>query len=385
MIIALAQKELQLLMRDLHGLAVLFLMPLAFVVIMALALPSQQEIAQRTYSISIKDTANNQSSQLLLAFLKRDTQLSHEPTTDTVAVIEITQGFDFNNLDKVKLEISAQTSPVDRLILQQSLQLALAKVNLHQQLLDMELFYPDDPLDARLLAVESQAQLPVISVSSQQASPLPSPVQQSVPSWMIFGMFFIVLPIAQTLLNERNNSTLMRLRSFGLSSSLILVTKLMPYLLINQIQFWLLIAVGIWLVPMLGGEAFLLTGNLLDYQILALAISLTTLSLAALIAVVVKTQEQAVVAGGGLNIILAGLGGIMVPTYMMAANLKAIAAYSPMNWGLTAFHQLLLENKTLAEIGPQLLVMLAFSLIMLLLADRLFQRQYRKLGWNSNN
>ena len=35
-------------------------------------------------------------------------------------------------------------------------------------------------------------------------------VQQSVPAWLIFGMFFVVIPIAGVLIQERNDGTLAR-------------------------------------------------------------------------------------------------------------------------------------------------------------------------------
>lgn len=57
----------------------------------------------------------------------------------------------------------------------------------------------------------------------------PSAVQHNVPAWALFGMFFSALPLAGTLLNERQNGTLQRLRTFALSPLWLLSGKIAAY------------------------------------------------------------------------------------------------------------------------------------------------------------
>ena len=55
-------------------------------------------------------------------------------------------------------------------------------------------------------------------------------VQQSVPAWLIFGMFFVVIPIAGVLIQERNDGTLTRLATFGVSPGALLGGKLLAFM-----------------------------------------------------------------------------------------------------------------------------------------------------------
>lgn len=386
MILSLALKEIQLLRHDLHGVAVLFLLPTAFVIIMSLAIPSADEVEQRQLSVFLDSPQQSFTQQLFGAFLANDEQLLLIDDRDGANfIIKILDDFDAENLDRLRLSMTSNRGQIEQILIQQSLQSALAKVKLREVLLDMEFIDEEDSLEAQVNAIESETELLPISITGRNSQTLPSAVQQSVPSWMIFGMFFIVLPFAQTFLREKQNSTVMRLRSFGLRPMDFIISKIFPYFVINQVQFHLLIAVGYFVVPMLGGEAFRIHGAWINYIVLGIIISLVALALATLIAVIVKTQEQAIVIGGGTNLILAAIGGIMVPKYLMSDSIQTMTRFSPMGWSLDAFQALLLEAKGLGDIGSVMLVMVLFSSIMLGLALAAFSRQFRTLGWNSAN
>src|SRR5207249_3395604 len=79
----------------------------------------------------------------------------------------------------------------------------------------------------------------------------PSSVQQNVPAWLIFGMFFVVLPISALFIVERRDGTAARLRSQQVAFSLLLVGKIGPFFVINLLQTVLMLAAGLTLVPWL--------------------------------------------------------------------------------------------------------------------------------------
>jgi hypothetical protein len=83
-------------------------------------------------------------------------------------------------------------------------------------------------------------------------------VQQSVPAWLIFGMFFVVIPLAGVLIQERNDGTLARIATFGASPLTILGGKLAAFMALNWVQLLLMLLVGRWLVPLLGGDTLYL-------------------------------------------------------------------------------------------------------------------------------
>lgn len=135
---------------------------------------------------------------------------------------------------------------------------------------------------------------------------------------------------------------------------------MIPYFLINQLQFAGMLALGYWVLPRLNMPAFALAGSLWPYAALSAAVSLAALGYSLLVSMLARNTEQAVGLGGG--IIMAVLGGIMVPVYVMPATMQQIAEFSLMGWGLAGFQKLLLNHYTLAQIQPWLLRLAGFGL-----------------------
>ena len=205
----------------------------------------------------------------------------------------------------------------------------------------------------------------------------PNSVQHSVPAWLIFGMFFIMIPLSNVMAMERQTNTLTRLNMARAPAWKLLAAKLIPYFLINQLQFAGMITLGAWVLPLLGMPAFALAGGWAGYAAVSCAVSLAALGYGLLVSVLAKTTEHAVVLGGGGIIIMAALGGVMVPVHIMPALMQQISQLSPMGWGLSAFQKLLLNHYTLAQIAPQLLRLAGFGLVALAAAAALYRRQLK--------
>ena len=56
----------------------------------------------------------------------------------------------------------------------------------------------------------------------------PNSVQHSVPAWLIFGMFFIMIPLSNVMAMERQTNTITRLRIARASSFSLIMAKLIP-------------------------------------------------------------------------------------------------------------------------------------------------------------
>lgn len=126
----------------------------------------------------------------------------------------------------------------------------------------------------------------------------PNSVQHSVPAWLIFGMFFIMIPLSNVMAMERQTNTLTRLRMARASALSLIIAKLIPYFLINQLQFVGMVALGYFVLPALDMPAFTLSGSWLPYFVLSAAVSLAALGYGLLISVLARTTEHAVVLGG---------------------------------------------------------------------------------------
>lgn len=156
-------------------------------------------------------------------------------------------------------------------------------------------------------------------------------VQQSVPAWLVFGMFFVVIPIAGVLIQKRNDGTLIRLGTFGVSPDTVLGGKLLAFMLLNWLQLIFMLVVGHWLVPLLGGDALQLNVAMGWFFLMVFSTSAAAVGLALLIAAYTRSFEHAAALGGGLNVVLAAIAGVMVPRMLMSRGFKIFR--NGLQWG----------------------------------------------------
>ncbi|MDR2636013.1 MAG: ABC transporter permease [Campylobacteraceae bacterium] len=211
-------------------------------------------------------------------------------------------------------------------------------------------------------------------IESRAASQkIPNSVEQSVPSWIVFAMFFIMIPFSTVFIIEKRQGTYKRLQSMGLNKFLFFASKMFAYNIINLLQGVILLLVGVYVVPLLGLPGLNIS-DILSVLILLYALSFTAVGFALFIAVICKSSAQAVTVGGVSNIILGAVGGIMVPKYIMPPLMQQISNISPMSWGFDAFIQLFLYDGKIGEIAHNILFLLLFGAIMFIISLLIFTR-----------
>ncbi|MGQ9427519.1 ABC transporter permease [Gilvimarinus sp. F26214L] len=375
---AILYKEFLLLVRDLHGLLLMFAMPVVFIVIMSLAM--QQNFAAlggARLQVLIHDRADNEESAALVENLSAAGGFQFVPlpaATDRAAlrqqveqddaaflltVDDLPDSDDSGNPVAVDLLVAPGVNKQTEAIFVMAMQEVLRGLKVERMLADQEDSFigggqPLDELAAVALTVDY-----AYSGEQQQA---PSAVQQSVPAWLVFAMFFVVVPLSNTLIRERQFGTLRRLRTIAVPPWQLVAGKLIPYFVVMQVQVACMLAVGVYLIPLLGGDRLHLGSSWSALMLIAAAASIAALGYAVFIAAVARTTEQATTLGGAGNIILAALGGIMVPLFLMPATMQQIGQLSPMAWGLEGFLDVLLRNGGLALVWPKALALTLFGL-----------------------
>ena len=197
---------------------------------------------------------------------------------------------------------------------------------------------------------------------------IPNSVQHNVPAWTLFAIFFIVIPLSINIVKEKTQGTFIRLRTNPVSNRIVLAGKTVMYLIICLIQFYMMIAVAIFLFPHLGLPALNVEGNLILMSVVALFSGLAAIGFGILLGTIAKTQEQSAPFGATAVIILAAIGGVWVPVFAMPKTMQIIAQSSPMNWGLEAFYDVLLRNGSLLDLVPELFLLLLFFIVTTTLA-----------------
>ncbi len=216
----------------------------------------------------------------------------------------------------------------------------------------------DPEIRQKLLIALGDLQIPQIQfdeLSSGTVELRPNSRQQNVPAWTIFGIFFIVGTLGLSFLQEQQAGTFMRLRTVPLSPVVLLLGKLLPFYLINLLQAALLFSLGIAVLHLEPGTEFL------ALLIITIETSAVATSLGLLLATTFQNTEQLNnIANVGM-VILAALGGILVPLHVMPAPLKLIARLTPQYWALVAYQDILLRGKHLSEIWLSLIILFLFA------------------------
>jgi len=193
-------------------------------------------------------------------------------------------------------------------------------------------------------------------------------VQHNVPAWTMFAMFFILYPLAGNFIKEREEGSMLRLRLISGSQFPVIAGKFSFYFLICMFQFVLMIAVGIFLMPLLGLSKLVLGNNIPGILIVAASVAMAATGYGMLIAIYFKTSQQALSFGSISVVILSALGGVWVPSYVMPEVLQTISRFSPMSWGLEAFNDLFLRQASVILVMPYVMCLIAFALITLALS-----------------
>lgn len=367
-------KDWRLLIRDWHAVLVLFAMPSAFVLIMSMALQNnfaghqglqlQGHVSQQDHSALAQSYLRElqQHDALSLSVQESSVDARGEDKDFVVRILpSFAQAYDGTSASStgVEIEFAPTVGMRERLLIQAAAQEAFARFNTN--LLANELGFDREYAEQELLKVDF--------IRATGESPLrPNSVQQNVPAWLIFAMFFIAIPISTTFIQERQQKTLVRLRTLGLPLSLLFAGKLLPYLAINLFQLALMLAIGAWLIPLLGGQALSLDVSLAGLLGIGLCVSFAALGYASLVASVARTVEQATVISGASNILFAALGGIMIPTFVMPPAMQQLSQVSPMAWGLNGFLEILVRGGNLSSVVLPCAVLTTFGLLCFLLS-----------------
>ncbi|UOE40830.1 ABC transporter permease [Chryseobacterium suipulveris] len=197
---------------------------------------------------------------------------------------------------------------------------------------------------------------------------LPNSVQHNVPAWALFAIFFIVVPLSINLVKEKNQGTIIRLNSSPTPYFIHVLGKTFTYLVICIIQFLLMVAVGIYLFPYFDLPVFEVGGKLAAMLFVTFFAGLGAIGIGVLLGTLAETQEQSAPFGATSVVILAAIGGIWVPVFMMPEFMQLVSKFSPMNWGLNAYYDIILRNSGIQGVLKYCGMLFLFYLVMVSIA-----------------
>jgi len=369
---AMVKKEFLLVLRDKRALMVLFVMPALFILIMSVAMRDMFTQDSVSFNIKIVDLDNSKITKEMITDIGKNRNFNI--SNDANIVITIPEKYSSKN-KKLKIEINDSLKSDE-------IELFKAKLlkditNLKLKIIKNRLLEFSDEAGAAIDSISLDSQK-LFDVKYNQKEELPNSTQQSVPSWIVFGMFFMITPISTVFINERKQNTLSRLNSMNVSVCQMLFSKIVPYLFIAQIQSFVMIGVGVFIVPLFDTPALSINGSVLALILLNFALSLSALGIAMLIAVSSNSSEQASAMGGILTILLGAIGGVMVPKFIMPDFMQTLANISPMSWGLDGFLDIFLRAGNINTVLNEFLMLLLFGAVTLVIAMTMLRSKMKK-------
>ena len=211
------------------------------------------------------------------------------------------------------------------------------------------------------LAAEGDALIAVAEAAPRDI--LPTAVQQNVPAWALFGMFFVAVPLAGGMIRERQLGITARLMTMPVARLTLLCGKLGAYVTVCVLQFGLILMVGHWLLPRLGTPALALGTAHGALALLVLSSALAATGFGVMLGALSRTHEQATTLGPITVVIAAALGGLMVPVFAMPPVMQRLSLLSPLGWGHDAFLTLFVRGGDLFAIAGRLSALLLFAAV----------------------
>jgi ABC-2 type transport system permease protein len=394
--LAIAWKELLIVLKDKGVLAVYFLMPLLFASLLGMAFGNagneEQEIE---IAVLLVNQDGGAYGTMLADGLEAAEVLALEALADPVIADERVAGGEAAAALVIPADFSARIDagePVEVTLIKDPTQPEAASIvagianqamaeigmlgelryGIHAVLAEAPEYdtappelveaYEAQTLGVMWTQVQEMRQNPLIGVQDEaiereeELQPW-NPITYYVPSFTVAFAFFLVGQMASTLLKEKEEGTFRRLMSSPMPRGAIIGGKMLAGVIIVFLQVVVLFSVGyaLFRMPLGSSPAGLL--------VLTLALALASASLGMLLGALCTSSKQADRLGMVLGFVLLALGGSIFPLFRAEGFIGVLSRLTPSAWGIEGFMGLVADNWSLARTLPNILALLGFAVV----------------------
>jgi len=404
-LLASTYKEFLLLIRDIGGIAILFIMPLVLIVTITLIqdstfksvneskIPillvnndkgdissilidglqnsSSFEVVQKEKETEVKDLVFKGDYQLAIVIPENLSSDLTKKVTQNVEGILAKFGLEESEeavvkdvilKKEVRLYFDPATQAAFKSSVKNGIDKMISKIETQSIYKAFQEQISDDEAEV-IFDTESFISFKEIMPKLDDEEVLPNSVQHNVPAWTLFAIFFIIVPLSINIVKEKSQGTFVRLRINPVSYATVLGGKTIVYLLVCLIQFVLMLLIAVHLFPILGLPILDISNRIGLLFVVTIFAGLAAIGLGLLLGTIAKTQEQSAPFGATFVVILAAMGGVWVPVFIMPKMMQVLSNISPMNWGLNAYYDVFLRNASFIEIVPEISALFIFFII----------------------
>lgn len=348
---AAIQKDLLLLLRDRRALAMLFVMPVAFILVFGMFFKFGPDEG-KPREIAVWHAPGDARGERLVESLRASGSFTPVPAASpeavraqvvheaTIAGIIVPPNFAPGS-NPVELALDEGMSLQVRGPLQGALTSLVVRA-----VLGLPAPSPNDP---PLVVVKTPPGIdrPMANISAFQVT---------VPGNAVLFGFFIALSVAIGFTEERRSGTWRRSMAAPVSRATLLLAKLVPYAIVGLGQMAFLFGIGALAFGMQ------IAGSALGLVLLSVAVVTCATALGLLLASLGRTEKQIGSIGPPVLLVMGMLGGSMFPRIAMPVFMQKAGLAIPHAWALDGYYALLVRPETtVLDVLPQIGALLGFA------------------------
>jgi ABC-2 type transport system permease protein len=186
------------------------------------------------------------------------------------------------------------------------------------------------------------------------------------PQGVIWGLIGIAAAFGLSIVTERTRGTLVRLQMAPIRRAHIMAGKAVACFMTTMV-----ISVGLFIFGMI--VFGIQPGSLLMLLLAIVSSSLAFVGIMMLLSVLGKTEQATAGISWAVLLIIAMLGGGMVPLFFMPSWMQTIGVFSPVKWAILAMEGAIWRQFTLSEMLMPCLILIGLGFICFTIGIRAFR------------
>jgi ABC-2 type transport system permease protein len=220
---------------------------------------------------------------------------------------------------------------------------------------------------ANIKRIDVSRQVDPNSVGGQVAK-LRSRWDISFPQAMMWGILGCVAGFAISLARERSQGTLVRLRAAPLTKTQILIGKALACFLTCLLVIGMMTVLGVMLGMKPASYPKLIAAALVtSFCFVGIMMSMSVLG---------KSEESVNGSGWAINMVMAMLGGGMIPVMFMPGFLQQLSVISPIHWAIRLIEGAIWREFSWIQLATPAAILLFVGLAGLTLGAAIWQRRH---------
>lgn len=192
----------------------------------------------------------------------------------------------------------------------------------------------------------------------------------TAPQNLVLFVFLNGLTAAIMLVDARRSGVLRRMLSTPASPGLVVLGLALGWLALAIAQSLLLVAIGALAFGVSWGSAPAAAALIVVFALVGAGGGM-------LVGAIGRDSDRVGATAPIIGIVLAALGGCMVPLEVFPDAMRAVAHAVPHSWAVTAWEELIFDGGGIGDIAPNLAVLLGFAAAMLAAGAAVLRRELR--------